>query len=54
VVAPDLRGYNLSSRPADVGAYSADRLAADVSRLIRELGAESALLERTAEERARG
>src|ERR671931_730233 len=44
VVAPDLRGYNLSSRPADVEAYSADRLAADVRGLIRELGAESALL----------
>src|SRR4051795_3600022 len=27
VVAPDMRGYNLSSRPADVEAYSADRLA---------------------------
>ena len=44
VVAPDLRGYNLSSRPADVEAYSADRLAADVRGLIRELGAKSALL----------
>src|SRR4051795_4743466 len=44
VVAPDLRGYNLSSRPADVEAYSADRLAADVRGLIRELGSESALL----------
>jgi epoxide hydrolase 4 len=44
VVAPDLRGYNLSSRPAGVEAYSADRLAADVRGLIRELGAESALL----------
>jgi epoxide hydrolase 4 len=44
VVAPDLRGYNLSSRPAGVEAYSADRLAADVHGLIRERGAESALL----------
>ena len=44
VVAPDLRGYNLSSRPADVEAYSADRLAADVRGLIRQLGAKSALL----------
>jgi len=44
VVAPDLRGYNLSSRPAGVAAYSADRLAADVRGLIRELRAESALL----------
>ena len=44
VVAPDLRGYNLSSRPTDIEAYSADRLAADVRDLIRELGEESALL----------
>jgi pimeloyl-ACP methyl ester carboxylesterase len=44
VVAPDMRGYNLSSRPADVAAYDADRLAADVRDLIRERGAESALL----------
>jgi epoxide hydrolase 4 len=44
VVAPDLRGYNLSSRPAGVEAYSADRLAGDIRGLIRELGADSALL----------
>ena len=28
VVAPDLRGYNLSSRPGGVEAYGADKLAA--------------------------
>ncbi len=44
VVAPDLRGYNLSSRPAGVGAYSAAKLAGDIRRLIQGLGAESALL----------
>jgi pimeloyl-ACP methyl ester carboxylesterase len=44
VVAPDLRGYNLSSRPQDVTAYDADRLAADVRDLIRHLGADSACL----------
>jgi pimeloyl-ACP methyl ester carboxylesterase len=44
VVAPDMRGYNLSSRPAGVAAYTTDRLAADVRGLIRERGAESALL----------
>ena len=44
VVAPDMRGYNLSSRPAEVAAYDTDRLAADVRGLIRELGAERALL----------
>jgi epoxide hydrolase 4 len=44
VVAPDMRGYNLSSRPSKVAAYDTDRLAADVRGLIRELGAERALL----------
>jgi pimeloyl-ACP methyl ester carboxylesterase len=44
VVAPDMRGYNLSSRPAGVASYDTDRLAADVRGLIRERGAESALL----------
>jgi pimeloyl-ACP methyl ester carboxylesterase len=44
VVAPDMRGYNLSSRPAGVAAYNVDRLAADVRGLIRERGAGSALL----------
>jgi pimeloyl-ACP methyl ester carboxylesterase len=44
VVAPDMRGYNLSSRPAGVAAYNADRLASDVRGLIQERGAEAALL----------
>jgi len=44
VVAPDTRGYNLSSKPAGVAAYSADKLAADIRGLIRERGAESALV----------
>jgi pimeloyl-ACP methyl ester carboxylesterase len=44
VVAPDLRGYNLSSKPAGVAAYDTDRLAADVRDLIVERGAESARL----------
>jgi pimeloyl-ACP methyl ester carboxylesterase len=44
VVAPDMRGYNLSSRPPKVAAYDIDRLAADVRDLIRERGAERALL----------
>ena len=42
VVAPDLRGYNLSSKPDGVAAYGADKLAADVRGLIQERGAESA------------
>lgn len=44
VVAPDLRGYNLSSKPDGVAAYASDQLVADISGLIRERGAESAHL----------
>ena len=44
VVAPDLRGYNLSSRPAGILPYAADKLAGDVRGLIGALGAESALV----------
>ena len=44
VVAPDMRGYNLSSRPPDVSAYDTDHLAGDVADLISERGAERALL----------
>jgi pimeloyl-ACP methyl ester carboxylesterase len=39
-----MRGYNLSSRPEGVEAYSSALLAADIRGLIRALGAESALL----------
>ena len=44
VVAPDLRGYNRSSGPDDFAAYTADKLAGDIRGLIRELGAESAMV----------
>src|SRR4051794_21931755 len=44
LVAPDLRGYNLSSKPDGVGAYSADELAADIHGLIHERGADSAMV----------
>jgi pimeloyl-ACP methyl ester carboxylesterase len=44
VVAPDTRGYNLSSRPEGVPAYSVDLLAKDIQGLVRALGAESATL----------
>ena len=40
VVAPDMRGYNLSSRPASVGEYEISRLTADVRDLVRERGAD--------------
>src|SRR5215207_10116894 len=42
VVAPDLRGYNTSSKPSGVGAYSLRRLTRDVARLIPALGEERA------------
>ncbi len=42
VVAPDLRGYNLSSKPDGIAAYGAGKLATDVRGLIQERGAESA------------
>jgi pimeloyl-ACP methyl ester carboxylesterase len=44
VVAPDMRGYNLSSRPDGVEAYDTGKLADDIRGLIHERGAESALL----------
>jgi pimeloyl-ACP methyl ester carboxylesterase len=44
VVAPDTRGYNLSSKPEGFEAYAVDLLADDIRGLIGELGAESARL----------
>ena len=40
VVAPDTRGYNLSSKPEGFEAYAVDLLAADIRGLIGELGAD--------------
>jgi epoxide hydrolase 4 len=44
VVAPDLRGYNLSSGPDGWAEYAADKVAEDIRGLIGELGAESAMV----------
>jgi epoxide hydrolase 4 len=44
VVAPDMRGYNLSSAPPGAAAYDTDRLAADVRALVHERGAQRALV----------
>src|SRR5947199_87739 len=44
VVAPDTRGYNLSSKPDDFKDYGVDLLADDIRGLIGELGEESAKL----------
>jgi pimeloyl-ACP methyl ester carboxylesterase len=38
VYAPDMRGYNLSCRPAEVEAYRMRHLLADVRGLIEQLG----------------
>ncbi|HZT61119.1 MAG TPA: alpha/beta hydrolase [Pyrinomonadaceae bacterium] len=42
VVAPDMRGYNLSDKPSDVSDYRVSRLVDDVTGLIRHLGAREA------------
>src|SRR3989440_1603739 len=44
VVAPDTRGYNLSSKPEGFEAYAVDLLAADIRGLIGALGSEPALV----------
>ena len=36
-VAPDMRGYNLSSKPADLSAYQMPQLVEDVRALVSEL-----------------
>jgi len=42
VIAPDLRGYNLSEKPPRVEDYKIDRVAEDVVGLIDHFGAEQA------------
>jgi epoxide hydrolase 4 len=44
VIAPDMRGYNLSSKPPGIRAYEAGRLAGDIRDLIRERALERAYL----------
>lgn len=44
VIAPDLRGYNLSDKPAEVEDYAVDLLTEDVARLIRHHGADQAVI----------
>jgi len=44
VVAPDLRGYNLSDKPARVVDYRIDRLVADVVGLIHHFGKSKAAI----------
>lgn len=42
VVAPDMRGYNLSDKPARVEDYRLSRLVDDVTGLVRHFGAQRA------------
>jgi pimeloyl-ACP methyl ester carboxylesterase len=44
VVAPDLRGYNLSDKPSRVEDYRIDKIVADVIGLIDHFGAQQAAI----------
>ena len=44
VVAPDLRGFNLSDKPAGIKSYRIERLVNDVVGLIRHFGKEKATI----------
>lgn len=44
VVAPDMRGYNLSDKPARIQDYRIDALVSDVVGLIRYFGADKAAI----------
>jgi epoxide hydrolase 4 len=43
-VAPDMRGYNLSSKPAELERYEIKQLVGDVRALVAHLGATSCVL----------
>ncbi len=44
VVAPDMRGYNLSDKPQGISQYKMDVLVADIAELIQKLGQGRAIL----------
>jgi len=44
VVAIDMRGYNLSDKPAGTEAYSMEKLVADVAATVRHFGHRSAIV----------
>lgn len=44
VIAPDLRGYNLSDKPPGVPAYRLEVLLADIAGLVEHAGAEKAAI----------
>src|SRR5262245_14792381 len=43
-VAPDLRGYNLSDKPAGVANYKIPLVVEDIRRLVEQLGAQQIVL----------
>jgi epoxide hydrolase 4 len=43
-VAPDLRGFNLSSQPTEIGAYRAREIVGDLERFVACLGAKHAIV----------
>lgn len=44
VVAPDLRGYNLSDKPLQTEDYRLDKLVGDVAGLVKHFGREKAVI----------
>lgn len=44
VIAPDMRGYNLSSKPGGVNCYTIDKLTRDIAELIQSFGQGKAAL----------
>ena len=44
IIAPDMRGYNLSDKPIGVSQYKIDILAKDIAELIQKLGNGKAIL----------
>ncbi|MBS1624470.1 MAG: alpha/beta hydrolase [Bacteroidetes bacterium] len=44
VVAPDMRGYNMSDKPQEISQYKMDLLVQDIAELIEQLGSGRAIL----------
>src|SRR5579872_6140456 len=44
VIAPDMRGYNLSDKPEGVKNYAMGILASDIAELIKGLGEKKAII----------
>ncbi|MBS1683570.1 MAG: alpha/beta hydrolase [Bacteroidetes bacterium] len=44
VVAPDMRGYNMSDKPQGISQYKMDLLVQDIAELIEQLGSGRAIL----------